>query len=76
MKNAVDYMCEVLYNNEEGSGVLTDSEERRKSAESDSVMQNNIEIESLKNRIAELETKLSGLDTDSQNIDEPNPDAN
>ena len=65
MKNAVDYMCELLYNNEEDS--LTNNEEKRLNAENDSVLEGSDdikEIELLKNRIAELETKLSNVNNE------------
>ena len=71
MKNAVDYMCEMLYNGKEDNDVLTDSEKNRKQVETDENITDSNErqeIQNLQDKIAELQTELSKLKETKNNV--------
>ena len=64
MKNAVDFICETLYNGKGDDNELTDSEKNRKQVETDENTTDSNErqeIQSLHDKIAELQTELSML---------------
>ena len=80
MKNAVDFMCEMLYNGKGDDNELTDSEKNRKQVETDETITDSNErqeIQSLHDKIAELQTELSKLKetkNENENVNEEGED--